>query len=100
MSRLASEMPTDMTFRCEECKEYAKEEYGSEYDPHWSCEHCKICGTGGVSHDPRFQRGDWCEVCQRKYELAEAEWRENNDSSNMEDGAQPWYDDFEKMVNN
>tara|TARA_B100001245_G_C22750067_1_gene363308 strand:- start:491 stop:763 length:273 start_codon:yes stop_codon:yes gene_type:complete len=87
-------MPTDMKM-CVECKE-------SQKDIDWkaqSCEHCDICGTDGVSKDPRFQHGGWCEVCQRKYELAEAEWYENNDSSNMEDGATPWWDAFEKMVN-
>jgi len=92
--RLVSEMPIDMKM-CEECKE-------SQKSIDWkfqSCSHCDICGTYGVSKDPRFQRGGWCEVCQRKYELAEAEWRENNDTSNMENGAQPWWDDFEKMVN-
>ena len=94
MYRLSSEMPTDMKM-CVECKE-------SQKDIDWkaqSCEHCDICGTDGVSKDPRFQHGGWCEVCQRKYELAEAEWYENNDSSNMEDGATPWWDAFEKMVN-
>ena len=82
---------------CEECKE--KNLFPDDYMG-TSCEHCDMCGRGGVSKDPRFQRGGWCEVCKRKYELAEEEWYANNDSSNMEDGATPWWNDFKRKVGN
>ena len=36
------------------------------------CSHCVLCGIGGVSHDPRFQRGDWCDVCLAEDDLKTA----------------------------
>ena len=81
---------------CDECKENRPKDdwFGT------SCSHCDMCGRDGVGKDPRFQRGGWCEVCKSKEDLAKAEWYANNDSSNMEDGAQPWWDNFKKMVGN
>lgn len=43
------------------------------------CSHCVLCNVGGVSHDPRFQRGDWCDVCIAKDDLEKAEQRRDNE---------------------
>ena len=42
---------------------------------------CAICGDDGVSVDPRFRQGDWCELCQTTWSMLEAKWiKENQDN--------------------
>lgn len=50
--------------RCSECLDNGVCDGG--------CSHCLICGYSGVSHDPRFQRGGWCDVCKAKDDLKQA----------------------------
>jgi len=57
--------------RCRNCLDNGVQDNG--------CSHCMICGDSGVSHDPRFQRGGWCDVCVAKDDLEQAEKRRDNE---------------------
>ena len=62
-----------MAWSCSDCWDYWKDKPEAKNWINPPCNHCIVCGDDGVSHDPRFQRGYWCDVCIAKDDLKEAE---------------------------
>ena len=59
---------------------------------------CTNCGISGVSPDPRFKLGNWCENCQDELQVAEDDWWKNADEEEKrkenEWHDKPWESEF------